>query len=238
MTGILIGVGAYAFTPAEIEARVAEVAPHRTHRMGQHDPAIPARAYTTVAGGEVATGLTAVEGLNARIAWGLGVLDAPIGAVFSAVNDDRNKPDHSKLSHVTLLEGEYCANRRVVFQYLPIPIVSDRWWVIEQRINTRIAEASEGRVREMVWVKLDDGTPHLDDGSKALVSHAVQAESNDGAWWLVALDDHHTLVEFWALSDPGGNIPAGLAGQFASGSIRDTFAMMGALAKKGPSCKL
>ncbi|MCB9677716.1 MAG: hypothetical protein H6737_21600 [Alphaproteobacteria bacterium] len=239
MTALFMAVlEAQAFTTDEIEARVAEVAPLRKQRLGRWDPEIPASAYATVAKGDVATGITAVPGSKARIAWGLSVLEAPIDRLFSAVNDDRNKPDYSKLSHVELLEGEFCAPRRLTFQYLPIPIISDRWWVIEQRINAEVHAASAGTVREMVWVKLEDGLPKLGAEARELVSGAVQAASNDGGWWLVRLDDEHTLMEFWALSDPGGSVPAGLATQFASGSIRETFTMMGDLARKGPSCAL
>ncbi len=235
---MLFTSAALAFSAADIEARVQEVQSLRADRLGTLAPEIPDDAYATLAKGSVATGLTVVEGKQARIAWGLAVLDAPVSAVFSAVNDDRNKSDYSKLAHVELIEGDYCAERRLVFQYLPIPIVSDRWWVIEQRINTGVSEQSQGAVREMVWVRERDGLPHLDESQKTRVSRAVQAAENDGGWWMVALDDQHTLVQFWALSDPGGSIPVRLAGPFAAGSIRDTFDMMESLAQKGPSCTL
>jgi hypothetical protein len=235
---MLFTSAALAFSAADIEARVRAVHAVREDRLGTLAPAIPDDAYPTLAKGAVATGLTAVEGKHARIAWGLAVLDAPVAAVFSAVNDDRNKPDYSKLAHVELIEGDYCAERRLVFQYLPIPVVSDRWWVIEQRINADAAARSDGAVREMVWMRERDGLPHLDASQQERVARAVQAEENDGGWWMVALDEQHTLVQFWALSDPGGNIPVRLAGPFAAGSIRDTFEMMESLAQKGPSCTL
>lgn len=229
---------AHAWTPEVLQARLDEVKPLASLRLSTIHPSIPPSALQTAASGSAATGLESVPGKVAKIAWGVAVLQVPIAKLFSAVNDDLNKPSYSKLSHVRLLQGEYCAARRLAFQFLPVPVVTDRWWVIEQRRNTVLNERSQGAVRELIWVKQADGTPHLDPVALAIANQGMQATENDGGWWLLKLDEQTTLIQFWALSDPGGNLPLGLVSQFAGGSIRETFARMEELARKGPACAL
>ncbi len=229
---------AFAFTPDEIQARLTAVAPLAPLRLSTRHPPISAETVATLRDGHIETGLASVQGKKAKIAWGVAVVKVSMAKLFSAVNDDRNKTAYSKLSVVTLLEGDYCGARRLAFQFLPVPWVSDRWWVVEQRRNTVLSERSEGKVRELVWVKQADGAEHLDAASAAIAAKGIQAAENDGGWWLLSLDDDTTLLQFWALSDPGGSVPAGLASQFAGGSIRDTIGRMESLARKGPSCEL
>lgn len=229
---------ASAWTPETLQARLDAVAPLQPLRASTLHPPIPPSAVSSVASGDIPTGLVAVPGKSAKIAWGLTVIDVPIASLFSAVNDDRNKATYSKLSHVHLLQGAFCDARRLTFQYLPLPIVSDRWWVVEQRRNTALAKASANKVRELTWVRQRQGATLLDATAKAIAAGGIEAEENTGGWWLLSLDDDTTLLQFWALSDPGGSVPAGLVSPFASKSIRDTFEQMETLARKGPACTL
>lgn len=233
-----LGPMAFAWTPETLQARLDGVAQYDGLRLSAMHPSIPPDAVKTLSKGNIATGLKDMPGQVAKIAWGVAVLDVPVSALFSAVNDDLNKPEYSKLSHVQLLEGEYCAERRLAFQFLPVPLITDRWWVIEQRRNRALRERSQGLLRELIWVKQADGTPLLDARAKAVASGGMQAAENSGGWWLLALDAKTTLIQFWALSDPGGSVPAGLVSQFAGGSIRDTFGRMETLAQRGPACSL
>ena len=58
----------------------------------------------------------------------------------------------------------------------------------------------------------------------------------EGAWYLHALGEKTTLIEYYTWSDPGGAIPAGLASSFSSSSIEDTIEAMVKLARAGSSC--
>jgi len=229
---------AFAVTPEVIEERLAAVAPLGELRLSQQHPPISSATVAKLVDGHIETGLAEVAGKKAQIAWGVAVLDVSVARLFSAVNDDHNKPRYSKLSHVNLLEGELCGERRLAFQFLPVPLINDRWWVIEQRRNTTLSTRSDGAVRELVWSKVADGASRLDEASRAVAAGGIEAAENEGGWWLLALDADTTLLQFWALSDPGGRVPAGLASQFAGGSIRDTIGRMETLARKGPSCDL
>jgi hypothetical protein len=235
----MIVVGAWAAeVPVEmVEKRLAEVESVRAKRQHRGAPVLPAEAYRLAATGEVATGLVDVEGQKARTMWGVGVVDVPIGAYFSAINDDANKAEYSKLTHVLLLEGGLCGSPRKVFQYMDVPMITDRWWVIEQRINTDVHQASGGRVREMSWTHVKD-PPKLKAEAAALAAGGMEIAATEGGWFLVDLDGTHTLVEFWTFSDPGGNVPVRLAQTFASGSVSETMASMAVLARKGSNCSL
>ena len=227
---------------SELEARLAEVAPLRATRLGSDAPVIPDSAWADVANGDVATGLVAADGTKARKIWGVGVLEVPIDAFFSAINDDRNKTRYTKLDTVLVLDGEPCGAERLVFQRLPVPFLTDRWWVVQQRIHTTLQEQTDGRVREMAWRPPPAGLPPLEgEAAKAADGH-LQITFTHGGWFLVDLGPKdgtpRTLVEFWSWSDPGGNVPIGLAANLALGGIEDTFDTMSDLARTGPSCRL
>lgn len=224
--------------PSVLTARLAEVAPVRALRTATRAPTIAADAYARVATGETVTGMEDVPGERARVAWGVAIVDVPVSAMFSAINDDKNKADYTRLSHARIVEGSLCAAERTVFQMLEIPLITDRWWVIEQRINLAVHQATSGRAREMSWTKVPDGVTRLGDADRAVAAGGMEVSSTEGGWFLVDLDGSRTLVEFWAWSDPGGNVPVRLAQSFASGSIETTLQSMAQLARTGPACSL
>jgi hypothetical protein len=222
----------------ELQARLAEVEPLRARRLGTNAPAIPDSAWAEVANGDVATGLVDADGTKARKIWGVGVVDVPIAAFFSAINDDQNKVDYTKLDTVQILDGTLCGADRTVFQRIPVPLLSDRWWVIQQRIHTELQAQTKGRVREMAWRPPPGGVPELPPSVKDLTAGNQHVTFTHGGWFLVDLGEDRTLVEFWSWSDPGGNVPVRLAASMALGGIEDTFATMSDLARAGPACAL
>jgi len=224
---------AAAGTPDEV---IDEVIAARGQRNLDTAPVIPRASYQEALAGKVVTGLVEKPGHKARLAWGVGVVDQPIDRYWAAVNDDRNKVAYTKLEHLELLEGAYCSSRRVVFQYLGVSLLTDRWWVVEQRQNAGLAEGTGGRIREMSWKSLADQAGALTPSAKEWADGGMALPFTEGAWLLADLGDGRTLVEYYAWSDPGGNVPARMASGFAAGGISDTIATMGKLAAKGPTC--
>ena len=225
-----------AFTPAEIQARLAEVAPLREKRLYRGAPSIPAEAYARIASGEVVTGVVEVPGHAARKAWGVGVVDVGIDALWAALNDETLQAGGSAMAYARVLRGAPCADGRDVLMVMDIPLMSDRWYINHNRYNQAVAAASGGRVRELYW----DLTPHPEELSipaeaRPLIEDAVYLPSNTGSWWLIALDDNHTILEYSSWSDPGGNIPAGPATSFVAGTIEDSFDAMERIARSGRS---
>lgn len=235
---IALVLSAQAISPDSLRTRVAEVAPLRSLRNTPNAPPIPLGAYDEVAAGQVATGVVNTPGQKHRKIYGVGIVDVPIGRFFSAINDEKNKPDYTTLEHIVLLDGDYCGAERIVFQVLPVPIVSDRWWITRQSINTALQQKSSGRVREMSWRPEPAGKQHMTPLTLALASKGVEVTMTHGGWFLIDLGEGQTLVEFWSWSDPGSGVPAGMAASFAARSIEDTLGTMTELAQKGPACKL
>jgi hypothetical protein len=210
----------------------------RGRRIGTLAPAVPDEAYVGAAAGEFVTGVELVEGQAAKKAWGVGIVHVPIDAFFSAINDEVRKVEFTRLEHISVLEGGTCEPRRVTFQYAAVPVVADRWWVVEQRINLELQSLTEGRVREMAWTFVDDGERLLRPADRAWADRGISVAFSHGGWWLVDLGDGTTLVEFWAFSDIGGRVPKWLAGSMSTGGIPGQIQDIARLAAAGPACDL
>jgi len=236
MLAWLVGSTALAVTTAQVEQRVEEIRSLRSLRITEGIPVIESSHYEVAARHEVSTDLQAVPGHKAKKAFGVVVLDAPIGRVWAAVNDENSKVEYTKIGFLEVLKGKACVSGRHVFQYLPVRFVTDRWWIVEQIANSELFDASGGRVREMRWTSVDD-EPSTST-SRTWSEKGMRIAYTQGAWFLVEIDPTHTLVEYYVWSDPGGSIPAGLASSFASGSISETLMTMERLAKDGPTCPI
>lgn len=227
---------AWSMDPAAVLAKVDEIEGMRSLRQAEGVPAISRDAYTTAAEGDVETGLVSVSGQAAKKAWGVGIVDVPIGRYWAAVSDSNSHPTYTKLSSSERLSGTACSGPRSVLQFLPVPFVSDRWWISNLSPNTRIHEESSGGVRELAWTSSTDPADVTTDSGRATIDEGIPIAFTKGAWFLVALDANTTLVEYYVWTDPGGSVPAGMASRFAAGGIEDTITAMARLANDGPSC--
>jgi hypothetical protein len=235
--GVILLVAAAA-EAGVVEDALAVAEPLRAQRLNTRPAPIPADAWAKVAAGEIVTGQVppASEG-DLKGAYGLAILDAPIDRLWRAINDDASKADYTDLAHVEVLRGEPCGPERLTFQYLDVSVLSDRWWVVEQRANTALSSKSGGKVRELVWRASPEADTALSASAREWTANgAVQVTRTDGAWFLVDLGDGRTLVEYLVASDPGGVIPAGMANRFAASGIAGTFDAMKRLAAAGPGC--
>jgi hypothetical protein len=235
MLALLLALVAHALSPDLVAARVAETAPLRSSRLDPRAPSVPADAYRRAAAGEVVTGLVDVPGYAARKAWGVAVVDVPVDAYWRAVNDDRLKAEHTAVDYAEVLSGGACAPSRRVFQYLPVSLATDRWWVVDIKSNESLSKATAGRVREYVWSNPSTMTPTTPT-SQAWADKGMALAFTNGGWLLVDLDGTHTLIEYWTWTDPGGFVPAGLASSFAAGSIAESIQTFASLARQRKGC--
>jgi hypothetical protein len=222
---------------ADADAVLARLAEARAAapRLADKAPPIPDAAWRKAAGGAIPTGVAPVPGEKATIGWGVAVLDVPIGRMWGALNEELHHQDLLGLGHVEIVRGAPCADRRRVMMVLPLPIVSDRWWVVENRENTALQTATAGRARELTWRSVaDPAAEALSPEARAAVDGAIPVRVNQGAWWLVDLDGTHTLAEYHAWSDPGGDLPAGAASRFANSTIASTIEKLAAYAERAP----
>jgi len=228
LTAAFLGVPAVAFA-GDLPDIVAQILAARRERA-QEIPDIPADAYTRALGGEVVSGIEFVDGAKAGKGWGVMVYDAPVEAVWQAVNDEETYPGRMPLAVSKVVAGQKHRSGRTLFQYMELPVVNDRWWMVRVSHNAALYEASGGDYWESTWTAATDpsllqGTPYAE-----MLVDSVPVEFTTGAWLLVRLPDGRTLGEYWTWSDPGGALPAGLASRFAGGAIKDTLVEMGEIA--------
>ncbi len=233
LVSALLLVTTAAATP--LEDAVALGASVRSQRLLSGLPTIPASAYATLESGGVVTGVQDTGGTLKRV-WGVGILNRSPAELGAAISDDERKPKFTDLSKAVILSGRACASGRVVFQYLDVSLLSDRWWVVEQLTNEGIAAATSGKVREYVWKAVSDAPARLTPELATFVDGAVQVPTTEGSWLVIDLGDGRSLVEYVQSSDPGGSVPTGLAASMASRSIGNTFAAMEQMAGSTGAC--
>lgn len=232
---LALPVDATATTLEDIQAALDSASSLRTMRLATGAPTFGPDVHPRVAAGEVVTGLETVSGHKAKKAYAMGIVPTPIDAFWRAVNDDPRKVDYTKLGYAEVLSGGVCGTRRQVFQFLPVAMMTDRWWTFEVRSNQAIYDASAGAVREQYWNSETFGEP-LTPSAQSWADKGMSVVFTQGAWLLMSLRSGGTLVEYYSWADPGGAVPAGLASSFAAGSIKDTFEAMTELAKTGAAC--
>ena len=203
---------------------------YRSLRLLDKNPTIPSLAYTKASKGEIVTGIEKIEGKEAQIGWGVAVVDVPLPHFFASLNEEEHHVEYTAVSFTKIVHGEPCSDGREVLMILPLPIISDRWWITHQYTNPKIRENSGGMVAELVWKEIPNW--NIPNKYQETVRGLVRIPFTQGSWFLYALDAQHTLAEYHSWVDPGGSIPAGPASQFAQGSIKDTFTQMIAFAKK------
>lgn len=178
---------------------------------------------------EPAAGIRRVDGVAAAKAWGAIRVDAPIEAVWQVLNDEERLVDDLPISTSAVLSGELHGERRV-FEYLPLPIVSDRWWVVDIEHNDRLYTASDGQMWEMAWRNTD---PALIERTHyaPIAAGGVPAAWTMGSWLAIDLGEDGTWLEYTTWSDPGGSLPVGPATSFASGAVKKTLLAVAHLAE-------
>jgi len=173
--------------------------------------------------------------------YGLGIMNTPIANLWSALNDETRQAQYTAVAHSELIAGERCEEGRKIFQYLeiPVPFVSNRWWIGLPRGNARLMRDSGGAVRELTFSSSVDKSLVTSASAKPLMEAGEPIGYSKGAWFLVALDARTTWTEYHAWSDPGNGIPGGVASRIAPKGVRENFAALTKFANEGnPSCPI
>ena len=193
--------------------------------MAKDAPAIPQGTYAKAEAGELVSGLEGVDGVSAAKGWGVAVFDIPIEYVWKAVNDEGSYAGRLPVSHSEVVAGRIKHDNRYLFQYMPLPMVDDRWWVTQMRHNAALYKASGGKIWEQAWTDATD-TSRLKPSHLSMVESAQAVEWTHGSWFLIDLGNGQTLVEYYVWSHPGGMLPPGPASKFAGGAVKDTLKAM------------
>ena len=226
---LLVGA-ALALTPEEVLAEVEAQDPHRKHRTAPA-PKIPKSARVKAANGDAVAGVVLPDGYDTAQGWGVAIWDAPVEAVWKAINNEDQASDYLVPAHSGTVDGTTHHSGRATFQYLEAPMVTDRWWVTRWTFNETLYAESEGMVWEVSFV--DDLDPKLMEGTdfEELLDDSMPIEWAKGGYLVIPLSDGRTWVEYFSWSDPGGNVPAGIFSKFADREVLSTFEAMAARAE-------
>jgi hypothetical protein len=218
-------------SPDQVEARLAEVAHFRAQRIEANAPVIDPANIRKAAGGSI------VSGLDGKRAWGVAVLNVPIGQLWAGLNDETRHPGYTAVSYSELLSGKACESGRAVLQFLPVPVVADRWWIGHLRANAQLARDSGNSVRELTWKSTVDPAEVTSEAGKKIIGQGQPIGSTRGGWFLVAIDQFSTYVEYYSNTDPGEGIPSSISSRLAVGGVKSAIEAMQKFAKEGrPVC--
>lgn len=236
LTTLLLWLAAHASSVEEVEARLAEVAPLRERRITRGVQPIRPQEVRRAAEGNVVTG-----GLGQGRAYGLALVPIPIGLLWSALNDETRHPGYTAVGYSELLSGSVCQSGRRVLQYLPVnvPFVSDRWWIGILSQNRALQRDTGGSVRELAWSSSVDPAEITSSAGQDMISKGTPIGSTAGGWFLVAIDERSTWLEYFVRSDPGPGVPPSVQSMLVTKGVRQNIDAMQKFALQGrPSCPI
>jgi len=220
----------------QVLQRVTETREHRGLRLTPDAPSVQEDEYREAASGKIVTGVKPAAGAGVGKAYGVAVVDLPIGDLWSAVNDTEGQKPYSRMAYVEVVKGSKCESGRTILQVLPLPMVADRWWISDLTMNRALHQASQGRMREMSWESTNDRSAVTSEEGKKHIEAGTPVASSVGGWLLIDIDGSSTLIEYTMSTDPGGWIPSGLTTSFAAGGIKDNIRAIESFAREGAAC--
>ncbi|MEM6925823.1 MAG: hypothetical protein AAF602_02745 [Myxococcota bacterium] len=230
---------AFGWTPEALEERLEAVRAHRQLRTVKEAPLPSTTDLRKVAGGNIVAGL--LESNQGNRAYGVAIVPVSIGRFWAALNDETRHPGYTAVEYAELIEGNVCRDGRKVLQYLPIPVpfVSGRWWIGMPKPNHNLYNASGGAVRELAFRSSIDQNLVRSAGGQKMIRRAQPIGFSKGGWFLVALDQDSTYIEYYLHSDPGKGVPTSMAAMFASKGVRNAIQAVHRFAKEArPSCAI
>ncbi|MFT7520159.1 MAG: hypothetical protein ACI9MC_002303 [Kiritimatiellia bacterium] len=236
MFWLLCALVSSAASLEEVQTVVHDSELYRPHLISEYASTFPADVYAQAASGKIVTGLDPVPGQTIRKAWAVGVIQSDVRTVWAALRDFGLRSDYSRVGYSELQTGEACVSGRTVFQHLPVPMLSDRWWVSKLTHSDALEVNSGGKAFELSFVASTDESGLRTASARAWSKKAVPIASSQGAYFIYAVNDHETLVEYHLMSDPGGYVPSSLANAFATGGVRDSLEALAKLSHDGSRC--
>lgn len=225
---------AWAVTPEQVEAKLSDVAAHRSVRITRGAPTPTSADVRKAVGGTPVTGL-----LDAGRVYANALVNLGIASLWAALNDETRHPGYTAVTYSELLSGQPCRSGRRVLQYVPVPMISDRWWIGILTINQDLQRQSGGAVRELAWNSSVDPAEVTTVSGQKMIAQGAPIGFTRGGWFLVAIDDRNTFVEYYVHSDPGARVPSYVANMAATRGVRETIDAIVRFAKEGrPSCPI
>jgi len=221
LSALVLTVG--ATTPEELKTDLDR---WRPMRPGGTAPKISLSEIKNAFGGEIVAGIEVVENIKAGKGYAIGVFNVPISKVWRGVCDEDHHAGSLKVSRSETVEGQPRAHGHTLYQFLDVPIVSDRWWLVQMSFNDRLFASSGSRAWELSWVDRQQDQALKQRLGADYTRKGVGVAWTKGAWLMVDLGNGKTFVEYHTWSDPGGKVPVGPATRFATSEVRNNLKSM------------
>jgi hypothetical protein len=200
-------------------------------------PDIGTEMYRRALDGEIVKGIEVIENIKAAKGYGLAVFDIPIDQMWKAITDEDHHAGKLPVQISRTVVGTPRSHNHTLYQFMEVPLVTDRWWMVNIRYSAALYGHTAGKAWELTWQDRNSDETLKASLDPALFADGMPVAWTKGAWLLVVLDDGRTLVEYHTWSDPGGQIPVALATRFAAGEIAGTLKTMANFARSHtPSC--
>ena len=210
-----------------LAAHMASIADLLMDRVGGPLPALDDADYAALAAGQDVIEQQAMDDTETLGATVFRVCNVQAWQIWLAICDR----DHHEEFMPHIREGVCLADfghSRLVYQYLALPVIKDRHWVIRTRTNGPLWNRSGHTIWESSW-ELEPGaeeliSEYMEQGAIEKVTadqaeDAVVTPRNDGCWLLVDLPDDRCFVAYQDLSDIGGKVPAWLVNELGPSGL-------------------
>jgi len=172
--------------------------------------------YAQVIGGESVFKARKLPGSDIAEGGVARILQVPAWQIWRAVVDEPHHKDFMpQIFFADVLEG--AGQGRLIFDFLEIPFLDDRQWVVEAKHWGALWTKSSGRIWMASFKTPEDQAAvirrglqsgKIPDVVKALQEDAITIKESRASYTLIELPDGRTLVEYRVFTDPGGSIPA------------------------------
>lgn len=161
---------------------------------------------------------------DGKTVWGVMVTNHPVEAIWKAVNDEPHhaiEGEYLPVRHSEIIEGTPRGDSRVLFQYFKKAGVG-RWWVSRVQMNELLYGDSQGKIWELTWKDMQDEIDATKPPMNSVSEDMLALEASYGAWFVVPIGEHCTLLEYFNHTEPGGFVSFA-QGLLAKKSVRDTL---------------
>ena len=220
-----------------VDVLVQDLNQWKAQRPSGTAPNIERSVYEKALSGEIVTGIEVVPDVKAAKGYGVAAFDIPIQTLWKAIADEDHHAGKLPISHSKTVDGKPRTHNHTVFQYIDVPILTDRWWLVQIQYNASLFNTSNGRAWELWWKDRIKETSLRSRLDADLIDSGMPIAWSKGAWLLVDLGQGKTLVEYHTWSDPGGSVPVGPATRFAAGEVKSNLKSISEFAKNHtPTC--
>ena len=224
-------MAAWAGTP-DAQTLLDQVKGLSSQRIDKSAPKINLKQVAEALDGEIVSGIEVIEEIKAGKGYALGVFDIPVEILWRGVSDEDHHAEFMAADVSTTVDGVARRDGHTLFQYMKMPIISDRWWVVSMTFNSSLYQSSNGQVWEVAWKDRQGDSNLIASLDQGIIGEGIPIRWAKGSWLLIDLGGGKTFVMYHNWSDPGGRIPVALGTRVAAGQVKTNLIEMTNFSKK------